>query len=75
MTAGCAYALIASVLIPGTRWYLRVKLLRAIERLNRSLQIQIRPIQRTKRQVWTYHVSKSCLQSMPKAMRGWCAFA
>ena len=51
MTLVCAYAVIGSVLLPSTRWYLRSRLLRSIERVNLGLQIKIRPFQRTKCQV------------------------
>jgi glycerol-3-phosphate O-acyltransferase len=45
------YAVVVSVLFPSVRWYLRRRLNRAVDTLNSSLQIKIRPLQRTKRQV------------------------
>jgi len=45
------YALLVSVLFPGVRWFIRRRLNRAIAQLNTHLQIQIKPFQRTKRQV------------------------
>ena len=46
-----SYAVVVSVLFPSVRWYLRRRLNRAVDKLNASLQIKIRPLQRTKRQV------------------------
>lgn len=46
-----SYALIMSVLFPSVRWYLRRRLNRTVDKLNRSLQIKIRPLQRSKRQI------------------------
>ncbi len=46
-----AYAAVASVLLPGVRWYLRRRLNIAVDRINTSLQIKIRPLQQTRRQV------------------------
>jgi glycerol-3-phosphate O-acyltransferase len=40
-----------SVLFPSVRWYLRRRLNRTVDKLNRSLQIKIRPLQRSKRQI------------------------
>ncbi len=51
LVAGCGYAVLISFLLPGVRWFLRRRLNRAIERLNTRLRIQIRPFQRTQRQV------------------------
>jgi len=45
------YAAIVSVLFPSVRWFVQRRLSNAVDRLNASLQIQIRPLQRTKRQV------------------------
>ena len=45
------YAVVMSVLFPGVRWFFRRRLNRAVDRLNTSLQIKIRPLQATKRQV------------------------
>ena len=46
-----AYAMVVSILFPGVRWYLRRRLNIAVERINTSLQIKIRPLQQTRRQV------------------------
>ncbi len=51
LAAGCCYAVIMSILVPSARWLIRRRLNRAIEKINQRLQIQIRPFQRTKRQV------------------------
>ena len=51
LTFSTAYALLVSVLFPGVRWFVRRRLNRAIATLNTRLQIQIKPFQRTKRQV------------------------
>jgi glycerol-3-phosphate O-acyltransferase len=51
LVAGTMYAMVGSLLFPGTRWYIRRRLNQSIERLNTNLQIKIRPFQRTKRQV------------------------
>lgn len=51
LLAAASYAVIMSVLFPGVRWFIRRRLNRAVDRLNSSLQIKIRPLQRTKRQV------------------------
>ena len=40
-----------SVLFPNVRWDLRRRLNRTVDKLNSSLQIKIRPLQRSKRQV------------------------
>lgn len=40
-----------SVLFPSVRWFFRRRLNRAVDKLNSSLQIEIRPLQSTKRQV------------------------
>jgi glycerol-3-phosphate O-acyltransferase len=45
------YAAVMSVLFPSVRWFLRRRLNRAVDKLNASLRIEIRPLQRTKRQV------------------------
>lgn len=45
------YAVLMSVLFPSVRWYIRRRLNRAVDKLNTSLQIRIRPLQRTRRQV------------------------
>jgi len=46
-----SYALVMSVLFPSVRWYLRRRLNRTVDKLNSSLQIKIRPLQRSKRQI------------------------
>lgn len=46
-----SYALIMSVLFPSVRWYLRRRLNRTVDKLNSTLQIKIRPLQRSKRQI------------------------
>ena len=46
-----SYAIIMSVLFPSVRWYLRRRLNRTVDKLNSSLQIKIRPLQRSKRQI------------------------
>jgi glycerol-3-phosphate O-acyltransferase len=40
-----------SVLFPSVRWYLRRRLNRTVDRLNSRLQIKIRPLQQSKRQL------------------------
>ncbi|MDD9957536.1 MAG: hypothetical protein OXU66_01225 [Gammaproteobacteria bacterium] len=45
------YAVVMSALIPSVRWYFRRRLNKAVDKLNTSLQIKVRPFQRTKRQV------------------------
>ena len=51
LLALAGYALAVSVLFPGVRWFLRRRLNLAVERINTSLQIKIRPLQQTRRQV------------------------
>jgi glycerol-3-phosphate O-acyltransferase len=51
-----AYAVLMSVLFPSVRWYVRRRLNRAVDRLNTNLQIRIRPLQRTRRQVLIYQL-------------------
>lgn len=51
LIVAASYAVIMSVLFPGVRWFLRRRLNQAVDRLNDSLQIEIRPLQRTRRQV------------------------
>ncbi len=46
-----SYAAVMSVLFPGVRWYLRRRLNRTVDKLNNSLQIKIKPLQRSKRQL------------------------
>ncbi len=45
------YAVLISIFLPSVRWFFRRRLNRTIERINSGLRIQIRPFQRTKRQV------------------------
>ncbi len=51
LLALAGYALVMSVLFPGARWFLRRRINLAVERINTSLQIKIRPLQQTRRQV------------------------
>ena len=51
LIAASGYAVLNSIFLPGVRWFVRRRLNRAIERINSSLRIQIRPFQRTRRQV------------------------
>lgn len=51
LIAASGYAVLISIFLPGVRWFVRRRLNRAIERINSSLRIQIRPFQRTRRQV------------------------
>jgi len=44
------YAIVVSILYPSVRWFVRRRLNRAVERLNTSLSIKIKPFQQTKRQ-------------------------
>lgn len=46
-----AYSVVMSILYPGMRWFLRRRLNRAVDKLNSSLRIKIKPLQRTKREV------------------------
>lgn len=46
-----AWSLLDRLLIPSSRWFLRRRLNRLIDRVNRRLAIEIRPFQLTKRQV------------------------
>lgn len=51
LVLAAAYAVVMSILYPGMRWFLRRRLNRAVDTLNASLRIKIRPLQRTKREV------------------------
>lgn len=51
LLAAATYAAVMSVLFPSVRWFFRRRLNRAVDRINTSLQIKIRPLQRTRRQV------------------------
>ncbi len=46
-----AYAIVMSVLFPSVRWFVRRRLNRAVDRINDSLHITIKPLQRTRRQI------------------------
>ncbi len=46
-----SYAVIMSVLFPSVRWFFRRRLNKAVDKLNTNLQIKVRPLQQTKRQV------------------------
>jgi glycerol-3-phosphate O-acyltransferase len=45
------YAMVMSVLFPSVRWFFRRRLNRAVDRINDSLHITIKPFQRTRRQI------------------------
>lgn len=51
LVLAAAYSVVMSILYPGMRWFLRRRLNRAVDKLNASLRIKIRPLQRTKREV------------------------
>ncbi len=51
LVAAAIWALFSGLLLPGVRWVLRRRVNRAIERLNTRLQIEIRPIQYTRKQI------------------------
>lgn len=51
LVAAAGYSVVMSILYPGVRWFLRRRLNQAVDRLNTSLHIKIRPLQRTKREV------------------------
>lgn len=51
LVVAAAYSVVMSILYPGVRWLLRRRLNQAVDRLNASLHIKIRPLQRTKREV------------------------
>lgn len=51
LLAASGYAALTSIFLPSVRWFVRRRLNRAIERINSGLRIQIRPFQRTRRQV------------------------
>lgn len=46
-----AWAALDRLLVPGVRWYLRQRANRVIDELNTRLRMEIRPFQRTRRQV------------------------
>jgi len=51
IAAFALWSLLDRLLIPSARWVLRRRVNRLIERVNRRLQVEIRPFQLTKRQV------------------------
>ncbi len=51
LLAATTYAVVMSVLFPSVRWFMRRRLNKAVDRINSGLQIKIRPLQSTKRQV------------------------
>ena len=51
LAALAAWALLDRLLVPGARWYLRRRVERVVEEVNRRLAIEIRPFQRTRRRV------------------------
>ncbi|HET9226680.1 MAG TPA: 1-acyl-sn-glycerol-3-phosphate acyltransferase [Thermoanaerobaculia bacterium] len=51
LAALSAWALLDRLLVPGVRWFLRQRANRVIEEVNARLRLEIRPFQRTKRQV------------------------
>ena len=46
-----SYAILMSVLLPSVRWYLRRRLNKTVDKLNSRLQIKIRPLHLSKRQL------------------------
>jgi glycerol-3-phosphate O-acyltransferase len=46
-----AWAVLERLLVPGVRWFLRRRVERVVEEVNRRLAIEIRPFQRTRRRV------------------------
>src|SRR6476646_4989468 len=51
LTAFALWSLIARLLLPSGRWFLRRRLNRLIDTVNRKLDVEIKPFQLTKRQV------------------------
>ncbi len=51
LLAFALWAALDRMLVPGVRWYLRQRANRVIDEVNTRLRVQIRPFQRTKRQV------------------------
>lgn len=51
LLAFALWAALDRLLVPGVRWYLRQRANRVIDEVNTRLRVQIRPFQRTKRQV------------------------
>ncbi len=51
IAAFALWSLLDRLLIPGGRWFLRRRLNRLIDRVNRRLDVEIKPFQLTKRQV------------------------
>ncbi|HEX6203162.1 MAG TPA: 1-acyl-sn-glycerol-3-phosphate acyltransferase [Thermoanaerobaculia bacterium] len=51
LAALAAWAVLERLLVPGVRWFLRRRVERVVEEVNRRLAIEIRPFQRTRRRV------------------------
>jgi glycerol-3-phosphate O-acyltransferase len=51
LAALAAWAVLERLLVPGARWFLRRRVERVVEEVNRRLAIEIRPFQRTRRRV------------------------
>ena len=51
ISAFALWSLLDRLLIPSGRWFLRRRLNRLIDRVNRRLDVEIKPFQLTKRQV------------------------
>jgi glycerol-3-phosphate O-acyltransferase len=51
LLALAVWAVLDRLLVPGVRWYLRQRANRVIDEVNARLRMEIRPFQRTKRQV------------------------
>ncbi|HJQ56883.1 MAG TPA: hypothetical protein VJ890_08245, partial [Vineibacter sp.] len=51
IAAFALWSLLDRLLLPSVRWVLRRRVNRLIDRVNRRLQVEIRPFQLTKRQV------------------------
>lgn len=51
LAALAAWAVLERLLVPGARWFLRRRVERLVEEVNRRLAIEIRPFQRTRRRV------------------------
>ena len=51
IVAFALWSLLDRLLIPSGRWFLRRRLNRLIDRVNRQLAVEIKPFQLTKRQV------------------------
>src|SRR3990167_2146589 len=51
IAAFAVWSLLDRLLSPGGRWFLRRRLIRLFDRVNRRLDVEIKPFQLTKRQV------------------------